>query len=232
MSKKTKVTQKVIEAKEIWKIYNEGKPSEVQALRGVSFDVNEGEIVAVMGESGSGKTTLLNCISGIDQTTRGSIFIDGKDLSKMKDNPKTEYRAQKMGFIFQTFNLIPVLTALENVELPLLVNGVKPKIARKRAISELKAVGLGERMDHKPSELSGGQRQRVTIARALVNDPAVIWADEPTGNLDSETADEIMDLIINLNKEKGTTVVMVTHSKEIADYAQRIVQMDSGKIVS
>lgn len=235
MSKKekslTKDRKAIIEANNMWKIYYEDEPAEVQALRGVDFKVYEGEVVAVMGESGSGKTTLLNCVSGIDQITRGEIFIDGEDLTKMKDRRKTEYRARKMGFVFQTFNLIPVLTAIENVELPLLITGIPPREAREKSIEMLKVVGLGNRLNHKPSELSGGQRQRVTIARALVHNPAVIWADEPTGNLDSKTAEEILQLMLQMNKERNSTIVMVTHSNEIAAHSERIVRMDSGKIV-
>ncbi|MCB9790410.1 ABC transporter ATP-binding protein [Candidatus Nomurabacteria bacterium] len=225
------MTQKAIEAKNIWKIYNQGKPNEVRALKGVDFSADEGQMLAIMGESGSGKTTLLNCISGIDNVTRGEIDIDGLDLVKMKDKRKTQYRAEKMGFVFQSFNLIPVLTAEENVELPLLINGIPAKESRMRAREILKEVGLGNRFNHKPSELSGGQRQRVTIARALVHKPKVIWADEPTGNLDSKTAEEVLKLLQNINKEHNTTIVMVTHSFEIAEYAEKIVKMDSGMVV-
>lgn len=223
--------QKAIEAKNVWKIYGQGKPNEVQALKGVDFDVEEGQMIAIMGESGSGKTTLLNCISGIDNVTKGEVYIDGLDLVKMKDRRKTEYRAEKMGFVFQSFNLIPVLTAEENVELPLLITGVPTKEARNRAREILKEVGLGNRLKHKPSELSGGQRQRVTIARALVHKPKVVWADEPTGNLDSKTAEEVLKLLREINREYFTTIVMVTHSNEVADYAEKIVRMDSGGIV-
>jgi putative ABC transport system ATP-binding protein len=233
MAKKSKEQpnpEYIVESKDLWKIYEEGKPIEVQALKGVNFQVKKGEIVAVMGESGSGKTTLLNCISGIDEVTRGSVFINGEDLAKMKDRKKTKYRAKNMGFVFQTFNLIPVLSALENVELPMLVAGKKAKPARKKAKELLELVGLGDRMNHRPNELSGGQRQRVTIARSLANDPAVIWADEPTGNLDSKTANEVMEIFTKVNKELGATIVMVTHSDEISKYAGRIVRMESGEI--
>lgn len=185
-----------------------------------------------MGESGSGKTTLLNCASGIDIPTRGDVFIAGKNIANMKDSVRTKYRAEKMGFVFQTFNLIPVLSSLENVELPLLITRREPKSSRIRAKELLDLVGLGDRLDHKPSELSGGQRQRVTIARALVNEPEVIWADEPTGNLDTKTADQIMELLMEINRKMGTTIVMVTHSNQIAKFAQRKILMDSGAIVS
>ncbi|MCA9376401.1 ABC transporter ATP-binding protein [Candidatus Nomurabacteria bacterium] len=217
---------------DLWKIYNEGDDNEVNALRGVSIEIEKGEVVAIMGESGSGKTTLLNCASGIDIPTRGDVFIAGKNIANMKDSVRTKYRAEKMGFVFQTFNLIPVLSSLENVELPLLITRREPKSSRIRAKELLDLVGLGDRLDHKPSELSGGQRQRVTIARALVNEPEVIWADEPTGNLDTKTADQIMELLMEINRKMGTTIVMVTHSNQIAKFAQRKILMDSGAIVS
>lgn len=224
-------TDAIIEAKNLYKTYNRGQETEVHALNDVSFSVKKGEIVAIMGESGSGKTTLLNCISGIDKVTKGNIFIDGSDLTKMNDSKKTTYRAAKMGFIFQSFNLIPVLSVLENVELPAVIVGRAADLIRERSKELLKIVGLDHRLNHKPSEISGGQKQRVAIARALINDPAVIWADEPTGNLDSKTAKDVMELLVSLNKELGATIVMVTHSDEIASYAHRIVRMDSGKIV-
>lgn len=221
----------IIKAENVTKIFNQGLPSEVQALMGVDIAIEKGEIVAIMGPSGSGKTTLLNCISGIDEATSGKIYIDGQDIQTMKDKPKTKYRANRMGFIFQTFNLIPVLTALENVEMPLLINGLRSSEARKRATEMLKTVGLGDRLHHKPAELSGGQRQRVTIARALVHKPAVIWADEPTGNLDRKTAFEVFDLILKLNKEFDETFVVVTHDEELADRTDRIIRIESGKIL-
>lgn len=221
----------IVKAVNLSKVYNQGKENEVIALDNVNLEIKKGEIVAIMGPSGSGKTTLLNCISGIDEATSGEVFVAGSDLQKMSDRKKTKYRAKNMGFIFQTFNLIPVLSAVENVEMPLLLNGVGAKSARKKAIEILETVGLGDRLHHKPNELSGGQRQRVTIARSLVHKPAVIWADEPTGNLDRKTAFDVFDLILKLNKAKNETVVVVTHDMEIAKKTQRIIKMDSGKIV-
>jgi ABC-type lipoprotein export system ATPase subunit len=185
-----------------------------------------------MGQSGSGKTTLLNCLAGLDTIDEGDIFIRGANLRDLSDNERTAYRAQHMGFIFQDFNLLPVLTAVENVELPMLVSKVPSKKARKRALEMLDMVGLGDRARHRPAELSGGQRQRVTIARALTNDPAIVWADEPTGNLDSETATEIMDLLSNLNKENNQTFVVVTHALEVGQRANRIIKMRDGQIVN
>lgn len=220
----------IIKVNNVKKIYNEGKDNEVRAVDGVSIEVKEGEVVAIMGPSGSGKTTLLNIISGIDEATSGDVFIAGENLQEMKDRNKTQYRATKMGFIFQTFNLIPVLSALENVQMPLLVSGVHPKESRELALEMLDVVGLKDRADHKPSELSGGQRQRVTIARALVHKPAVIWADEPTGNLDRKTAFEVFDLILELNKKYNETFVVVTHDPEIASRTERIIEMESGKL--
>lgn len=221
----------IVKSENLSKIFNKGKENEVKALFDINLEIKEGEMVSIMGPSGSGKTTLLNCISGIDEATSGKIFIDGEDLQKMRDTKKTKYRASKMGFIFQTFNLIPVLSAFENVEMPLLVNGVSKAEAHKRAMEMLEIVGLGGRVNHKPSELSGGQRQRVTIARALVHKPAVIWADEPTGNLDRKTAFEVFDLMLKLNKELNETFVVVTHDPEIAERTQRIIKMESGTII-
>src|SRR5881398_3646524 len=179
----------IVEARSVYKRYDTGKV-EVHALRGVSFAVPQGEMVAIMGPSGSGKTTLLNCLSGLDAIDSGQVLIEGVALSTMSDRERTDYRARRMGFVFQFFNLMPVLTAVENVELPLLVARVPAKEARRKALEALDLVGLRERATHVPDELSGGQRQRVTIARALVNNPAIVWADEPTGDLDSEGADE------------------------------------------
>ena len=200
------------------------------ALRGVDLTVQKGEMVAIMGPSGCGKTTLLNCISGIDDATEGTVLIEGTDLEELDDNSKTEYRARRMGFIFQFYNLLPVLSAVENVELPLLVSGTSPGEARERAIAALQRVGLEEWSKHKPAELSGGQRQRVTIARALVNDPAIVWADEPTGDLDTKTADDIMNLMQELNREQAQTFVIVTHDPGIAARCHRTIHMVDGVI--
>jgi ABC-type lipoprotein export system ATPase subunit len=219
----------MIEVRDLVKTYETGTV-QVPALRGVNLTVPKGEMLAVMGPSGCGKTTLLNCMSGIDEPTSGNIIIEGVDLADMNDNRKTEYRARRMGFIFQFYNLLPVLSAVENVELPLLVSGTRPGEARAKATAALERVGLGPWATHKPAQLSGGQRQRVTIARALVNDPAIVWADEPTGDLDSHTADEIMELMQTLNREHQQTFVIVTHDPGIAARCHRIVHMRDGEI--
>jgi putative ABC transport system ATP-binding protein len=187
-------------------------------------------MVAIMGPSGCGKTTMLNCLSGLDDFDDGEVRIAGTALRDMSDNQKTAYRAKGMGFVFQVYNLLPVLSAVENVELPLLVSGVRTGEARKRALAALERVHLGQWAKHRPAELSGGQRQRVTIARALVNNPAIVWADEPTGALDSESAQDILDLLSELNEDQGQTVVMVTHALEVGERANRIVRMRDGRI--
>ncbi len=212
------------------KIYRTGQ-LRVEALSGVNLEVEQGEMVAIMGQSGCGKTTLLNCLSGLDTIDEGDIFIRGDNLRDLSDSERTEYRARYMGFIFQDFNLLPVLSAVENVELPMLVSKVPARKARKRALEMLDLVGLSNRAWHRPAELSGGQRQRVTIARALTNDPLIVWADEPTGNLDSETAAEIMDLLCHLNREHGQTFIIVTHAIEVGEKAHRIITMRDGRIV-
>lgn len=219
----------IIRAEGVKKTYNTGKVV-VQALRGVDLQVRRGEMVAVMGPSGSGKTTLLNTLSGLDEIDEGVIEIEGRDLAKMSDRERTKYRASNMGFIFQFYNLLPVLSAVENVEMPLLLNGhrLTAKEARRKAHLALDAVGLGEQATQTPGELSGGQRQRVTIARALVNSPAIVWADEPTGDLDSRTAQDILDLMRKLNKENGQTFVIVTHDPEIGAQCDRIITIRDG----
>jgi len=219
----------IIEAVGLHKVYITGQVR-VEALRDIDFAVARGEMVAIMGPSGCGKTTLLNCLSGLDDFDAGDVRIAGTSLRDMSDNRKTEYRARQMGFIFQVYNLLPVLSAVENVELPLLVSGVKPGEARTRANAALELVGLPGKNKSRPAELSGGQRQRVTIARSLVNHPAIVWADEPTGALDSEAATGIMDLMCRLNKEQGQTVVLVTHALEVGQRADRIVRMRDGRI--
>ncbi len=221
---------RIIEAHHIRKIYRNGQ-LRVEALSDINLEVAQGEMVAIMGQSGCGKTTLLNCLSGLDTIDAGEIFIQGENLRDLSDNERTQYRARHMGFIFQDFNLLPVLSAVENVELPLLVSKVPTRKARKRALEMLDLVGLADRARHRPAELSGGQRQRVTIARALTNDPSIVWADEPTGNLDSETALDIMELISRLNRENGQTFVLVTHALEVGNRANRIIRMRDGKIV-
>ncbi|MDG1990756.1 MAG: ABC transporter ATP-binding protein [Dehalococcoidia bacterium] len=221
----------IVQARNLEMTYRNGDV-ETYALRGVDIEIQKGEMVAVMGPSGCGKTTLLNCLSGIDQATGGEINIEGTNLVDMNDNQKTKYRAENMGFIFQTFNLLPVLTSIENVELPLLVSGTDTKTARNKAQAALEAVGLGEYGHHKPAQLSGGQRQRVTVARSLVNEPYIVWADEPTGALDSETANEVMSLMTNLNKNQGLTILLVTHNREVAELSNRIINMKDGVISS
>jgi putative ABC transport system ATP-binding protein len=220
----------IIQAQNVTKIYRTG-PFHVEALSQVNLEVSQGEMVAIMGQSGCGKTTLLNCLSGLDTIDEGDIFIRGENLRDLSDNERTTYRARHMGFIFQDFNLLPVLTAVENVELPMLVSKVPTRKARERALEMLELVGLSDRAHHRPAELSGGQRQRVTIARALTNDPAIVWADEPTGNLDSETALEIVDLLCRLNRENGQTFVLVTHAAEVGKRANRVITMRDGRIV-
>jgi putative ABC transport system ATP-binding protein len=221
----------IIHASSVVKTYDTGT-DRLTALRSVDFSVAPGEMVAVMGPSGCGKTTLLNCLSGLDDIDTGRIWLDGKDLSTMSDKQRTTYRAQRMGFVFQVFNLLPVLSAVENVELPLLLSGVSPKDARARGYAALEQVGLGQWAGHRPAELSGGQRQRVTIARSLVNDPAIVWADEPTGALDSHTADEIVELLRALNQQSGLTLVVVTHDASVGNRCDRIVTMLDGQIVA
>ncbi len=219
----------MVEAQSLWKVYQTGN-LKVDALRGVDLTVRKGEMLAVMGPSGCGKTTLLNCLSGLDDISKGKVIIEGVDLATMSDDQKSEFRAKRMGFIFQAYNLLPVLTAQENVELPLLLGGVSENEAHKGALSALKMVGLEEWKLHKPMELSGGQQQRVTIARALVNKPAIVWGDEPTGNLDSENSAEIVKLLRSLNRDYGLTFVIVTHDSQIAKETDRIVTMRNGQI--
>ena len=224
------ITDPIIHASEVVKTYR-SRDVVVEALNSVSFAVQSGEMVAVMGPSGCGKTTLLNCLSGLDSIDSGDVSIAGRLLRTMSDDALSEYRAKSMGFVFQAYNLLPVLTVQENVELPLILAGNSQKNSRDRATEKLNLVGLGDRIDHLPAELSGGQQQRVAIARALANDPSIVWADEPTGNLDSTNAGEIMELLTRLNKEQGQTFVLVTHSDEVGGMADRIVRMSDGVIV-
>lgn len=220
----------IVEARDVLKVYDTGS-TELRALKGINFAVQRGEMVGVMGPSGCGKTTLLNCLSGLDDVTEGLIAIEGENIAAMGDKKRTRYRARRMGFIFQVYNLLPVLSAVENVELPLLVADVKPAEARSRAMAALDRVGLAEWAGHRPAELSGGQRQRVTIARSLVNEPAIVWADEPTGALDSASASDIMHLLKQLNQEQGLTIVLVTHDHGVGNMCDRIVRMRDGEIV-
>lgn len=219
----------LIEVKDLYKIYEMGS-TEVRALNGVDVAIQPNEYISIMGPSGSGKSTLMNLIGCLDSPTRGDYILDGTNVAQMSEDQLAEVRNRKIGFVFQTFNLLPKSSALRNVELPLIYNGSIQKHERKEmAASALERVGLADRMDHKPNELSGGQRQRVAVARALVNNPAIILADEPTGNLDSKTGEEIMSLFDDLHQQ-GNTIVLVTHEEHIAHHAQRIVRLLDGKI--
>lgn len=229
MNKPTTNSHPVIAVQGVTKVYAMGD-IEVQALRGVDVEIWPGEMVAVMGPSGSGKSTLMNVIGCLDVPTEGTYKLDGVDVSKLKDSQLAEIRCRKIGFVFQSFNLLPRTTARANVELPLIYAGIGGRQRRKRAEEMLRLVGLGERLDHKANELSGGQQQRVAIARALTNDPAMILADEPTGNLDTKTSIEIMELFQRLNREQGITIVFVTHEPEIATYCQRIIHVRDGVV--
>jgi len=204
----------------------------VEALKGITLEIGKGEMVAIMGPSGCGKTTLLNCLSGLDDVTSGKIFIEENDITTLDDDEKSELRAVRMGFVFQFYNLLPVLSATENVELPLLISGTKSEEANERALRLLDRVGLKERSMQRPSSLSGGERQRVAIARALVNDPAIVFADEPTGDLDKRTANDIVALLRELNEENEQTFVIVTHDPEVGARCDRIVHMRDGLVVS
>lgn len=217
----------IVRAAAVRKVYRNG--TEVEALRGVSLDVARGEMLAIMGPSGSGKTTLLNCLSGLERIDEGQVFVEGTDLATLSDDERTVYRARNMGFVFQAYNLLPVLSAVENVEIPLLLLGTRAKPARHRALETLEAVGLVARADHRPDQLSGGEQQRVAVARALVHRPAIVWADEPTGNLDSEATDSVMEVLVSLNLE-GQTIVMVTHNPLVAERATRTVRMRDGQL--
>ena len=221
----------VVYARDVRKEYHLGRVR-VPALRGVSLEVGAGEIVAIVGPSGCGKTTLLHCLSGLEDIDSGEIRLEGLELARMSDGAKATHRARRMGFVFQSYNLLPVLSALENVELPLLLSHASGDDARRRALRALEVVGLENRLRHRPSELSGGQQQRVALARALATEPAVIFADEPTGNLDSDSAEDVMRLIADLNQQNGQTFVLVTHAREVAARAGRVVRMRDGEIAS
>lgn len=219
----------LIEIKDIYKIYNPGE-NEVRALDGVSLTIEDGEFVAIIGQSGSGKSTLMNMLGLLDKSTSGEYFMEGVNVSEMTDNKMSEIRNKKIGFIFQGFNLIPSLTALGNVELPLIYRGLKKSEREKLAKESLKMVGLENRMNHRPTQMSGGQQQRVAIARAIAAKPPVILADEPTGNLDSKSGEEVMKIIHRLHNE-GRTIILITHDNEIAKEAERIIRIHDGKIV-
>jgi putative ABC transport system ATP-binding protein len=223
-------TSAIVEARSIVKTYDTGSVR-VDALRGVDLTLERGEMAAIMGPSGCGKTTLLNCLSGLDAVDAGEVVIEGTSLGTMSDRERTDYRARHMGFVFQFYNLMPVLTAVENVELPLLLARVGAKPARQKALDALELVGIADRAGHVPDALSGGERQRVTIARSLVNDPAIVWADEPTGDLDSENAQEIVALMRRLNVERGLSFLIVTHDIAVGRKTDRIIRMLDGVVV-
>ena len=220
----------ILTAEGVRKVYRSAG-DEVVALRELDLRVAAGEFLAVMGPSGSGKTTLLNCLSGLDSIDAGTVVVDGRSIHELNDADRTRHRAASMGFIFQAFNLIPVFTATENVELPLLLAGVPQREARTRSIDTLRRVGLGHRLDRRPPELSGGEQQRVAVARALAGEPHLVWADEPTGNLDSETATAVMSLLAELHAA-GLSIVLVTHDRSVAAYADRLVTVRDGSLVS
>ena len=223
----TNHTGPIVHASRLRKIYRGA--GEVEAVRGVDFDVARGDMVAVVGPSGSGKTTLLNCLSGLDGFDSGTVTIDGVDLALMSDRERTAYRRRNMGFVFQAFNLLPVLSAVENVEIPLLLQGIGGRDARRRSLDMLETLGLANRAQHRPDQLSGGEQQRVAVARALVHKPAVVWADEPTGNLDTEVTQVIVELLVRMNRD-GQTIVLVTHNPLVAERAARVVRMRDGRI--
>ena len=220
----------IIELIDVWKVYNMGDV-DVNALQGINLKISEGEFVSIMGPSGSGKSTSVNMIGCLDIPTKGKIYLDGKDISKLTESELAQIRGKKIGFIFQKFNLINTLTALENVMLPMTFQNVPINERKKRATELLKLVGLGERLNHNPTELSGGQQQRVAIARALANDPKVILADEPTGNLDSKMGNILIEFLTRLNKENRKTIILVTHDENIAKYADRIEFLKDGRII-
>jgi putative ABC transport system ATP-binding protein len=220
----------VIEAKDLKKVYKMGSV-EVQALGGVSFTIRRGEVISIMGPSGSGKSTLMNLLGCLDRPSSGSYILDGEQVSNLNSDQLASIRSRKVGFVFQSFNLLPRATALSNVELPMRYAGIK-KGRLDRAKEALTSVGLADRMYHRPTEMSGGEQQRVAIARALVNDPAILMADEPTGNLDSKSGKEIMELILNLNRVRGTTILVVTHDPKVADQTQRMIRLQDGLLES
>ncbi len=224
------IGEPVVVGEDVWKVYGAGD-TEVAALRGINVRILRGEILAVMGPSGCGKTTFLNCFSGLDEITRGTVSVEGTNIHTMPDARKSEYRARRTGFVFQSYNLLPILTAEENVEMPLLIAGRPAKEARTQAQEILGQMGLGDRLEHRPAELSGGQQQRVSLARALVARPAIVWADEPTGNLDAEGSREVTHLLRDLNRRFQQTMVVVTHDAEVAAACDRTLRMRDGQFV-
>ena len=221
----------IIEARNIVKTYDTGKVK-VEAIKGLDLTIEKGEMVAIMGPSGCGKTTLLNCLSGIDEVDSGHVIIEGKSLDEMSDNAKTDHRAQRMGFIFQAYNLIPTLTAYENAEYVMLLQGIKKEIRARKAKELLTRVGLGDCLNKRPNQLSGGQQQRVAVARAIVTQPEAVLADEPTANLDSKNASLLLDLMHQLNKEKKITFIFSTHDRMVMDKAEKVHELKDGKIIN
>lgn len=222
----------MIELKNIVKKYFIGEPNELEVLKDISLVINEGELVSIVGQSGSGKSTLMNIIGALDRPTEGTYILDGTPIKEMTDNQLSEIRNEKIGFIFQTFNLIGKIDSLHNVELPMFYKGISKKIRKERAEYLLGLVGMEDRLTHMPNELSGGQKQRIAIARSLANDPAILLADEPTGSLDTETGNIVMDLFLKIHKKEKKTVVLITHNEELADQTNRIITIKDGKIVN
>ena len=225
------MTESVVVGQDVWKVYGTGETA-VTALRGISVEIRKSEMLAVMGPSGCGKTTFLNCFSGLDDITRGTVTVEGTNIHTMPDAKKSEHRALRTGFVFQSYNLLPILSAEENVELPLLIAGQGARVARERARETLNQLGLGDRLGYRPAQLSGGQQQRVSLARALVARPAIVWADEPTGNLDAEGSRQVVDLLRQLNREFHQTMVVVTHDAEVAAACDRTLRMKDGQFVT
>ncbi len=223
------MADRLIQARELTRVYRTDA-GDVDALRGVDLDIQAGEIVAILGPSGCGKTTLVNCLSGIDVPTSGTVSFDGQRLDGLSDQARTRLRSRQMGFVFQAFNLIQVLSAAENVEMPLLLQAGDRSTARERALAALDQVGLADRAEHLPAQLSGGEQQRVALARSLVTEPRVVWADEPTGNLDAESGKRVLALMEDLNESFGQTYVIVTHDLKVVEIADRVLHMESGQI--
>ncbi len=225
------MTEPVVVGRDVWKVYGSGETA-VPALQGINIEILRGEILAVMGPSGSGKTTFLNCFSGLDDISRGEVTVEGTNIHTMPDAKKSEYRARRTGFVFQSYNLLPILSAEENVELPLLIAGRPAKEARAEARAILTQMGLADRVGHRPAELSGGQQQRVSLARALVAHPAIVWADEPTGNLDAEGSKDVITLLRELNRRYQQTMVVVTHDAGVASACDRTLRMRDGQFLA